>query len=310
MRRAIRLALLSLALAARHAAAQEQDPADFVLAALAEHPVVFLGDVHPLAEPKQILVQVLDRMDPARPIDVLALEVAAEQQEAIDAYLASTPEDTTILLEHPRTLRSHWGASHEYLGIYRAVWRWNRAHPGRPVRVLAADLRGWPMAPLTAAMAAGGFANRDEWMAQRFLRTLRELPGARTLVFMGGYHGLRAGGGEVTVGSVTATFDHWFSGWLEAGGVPVYTILTDARQESGHGATRVFDELAATHTGRSFALPLGEATDSVREPLHDVVLEGYRLGFRPERFALRTAADAMIVLDRTTPLTPLGVSAP
>ena len=220
----------------------------------------------------------------------------------------SSPEDTTLLLESPRTLRAHWGASREYLAVYRAVWRWNRDHPARPIRILAADLRGWPIAPLTENMAAGGFANRDEWMAQRFLGFLKEHPGARVLVFMGGYHGLGAGGAEVTVGRSTARFDRWFSGWLRDGGVRAYSIITDARQAEGHGATRVFDELAARSAGRNYAIALTEATDAVERPLHEVDLEGYRLAFWPDRFALREAVDAMIVLDRTSPITP--VSAP
>jgi hypothetical protein len=302
------LALILLLATPPRAAAQERDPVEFVLEATAAHRVVFLGDVHPLAEPKRILAQVIERQDPASAIDWLALEVASEEQPTIDRYLASAPEDTTLLLERPRTLRAHWGASREYLAVYRAVWRWNAAHPARPIRILAADIRGWPIAPLTENMAAGGFANRDEWMAQRFLRFLTEHPEARVLVFMGGYHGLGAGGGEVTVGRSTARFDRWFSGWLREGGVKPYSILSDARQGEGHGATRVFDALTASGAGRNYAITLSAETDAVERPLHEVQLEGYRLGFRPERFALRDAVDAMIVLDRATPTTP--VSAP
>jgi len=302
------LAIVLLALIAPALRAQEREPVEFVLDAMARHPIVFLGDVHPLAEPKRILADVIDRQDPAMPIDVLALEVASEQQPVIDRYLASSPEDTTLLLENPRTLRAHWGASAEYLGVYRAVWRWNRAHPGRAMRIVASDIRGWPIAPLTESMASGGFANRDEWMARQFAGFVRRNPGSRILVFMGGYHGLAIGGGEVTVGRSTARFERWFGGWLRDDQVPLYTILVDARQDGGHGATRVFDQLAASAVGRNFATVLTPETDAVERPMHDVRADGYRLGFWPERFALRHAVDAMIVLDRTTPITP--VSAP
>jgi hypothetical protein len=304
-RRAALTAIL-LALTAPPLLAQERDPVDFVLDAVARHPIVFLGDVHPLAEPKRIVAEVIERQDPATPIDVLALEVAAEQQPVIDRYLASAPEDTTLLLDNPRTLRAHWGASTEYLGIYRAVWRWNRAHPDRAMRIVAADIRGWPIAPLTESMASGGFANRDEWMARQFAGFVRKNPGARILVFMGGYHGLATGGGEVTVGRSTARFDHWFGGWLREDQVPLYTILVDARQEGGHGATRVFDLLAARAVGRTFAVPLGAETDAVDRPMYDVQSEGYQLAFWPDRFALRQAVDAMVVLGRGTPITPVS----
>lgn len=54
--------------------------------------------------------------------------------------------------------------------------------------------------------------------------------------------------------------------------------------------------------------PLGPATDTVAEPLYDVEQQGYNLEFWPSRFALRQAADAMLVLNRTTPITPVASS--
>jgi hypothetical protein len=263
---------------------------------------VFLGDVHPVAEPKQILAEVIDRQDPATAIDLLALEVAAEQQPFIDAYLRSMPEDTTLLVDNPRTLRSHWGASRDYLQVYRAVYRWNHANPGHTIRVSASDIRGWPIAPLTEMMAAGGFANRDEWMARSFTALLKANPEWRILIFMGGYHGLQIGGGQVEVGHAQAKFDNWFCGYLKEGGIPVYTILTDALQEQGHGATRVYDELA-TRRGENFAVTLDVATDSIRQPMYEVAMEGYKLSFWPDRFPLRLAANAMIVLETSSPIT-------
>jgi hypothetical protein len=282
----------------------QSPPSDFVLDALSRHPIVFLGDVHPIAEPKQILAEVIRRQDPATAIDLLALEVGSEQQPVIDLYLRSLPEDTTLLVENPRTLRSHWGASQEYLDVYRAVYQWNHANPGHTIRVSASDIRGWPIAPLTEMMAAGGFANRDEWMARSFAVLAKSHPEWRILIFMGGYHGLQVGGGEVEVGRTHARFDNWFCGYLKERGIPVYTILTDARQEDGYGATRVFDALAG-HGDGNFALALDMATDSIREPMRVVQVEGYRLSFWPERFPLRLAANAMIVLKTASAITPL-----
>jgi hypothetical protein len=287
------------------ATAPAAEPVAFLQAALARHRIVFLGDVHPIAEPKRLVSELIERQAPGAGIDLLALEVGADQQPSIDRYLASVPEDTTILLEHPRTLREHWGASVEYLDIYRAAYRWNAAHPDRPVHVLAADLRGWPIAPLTERMATGGFVNRDIWMAQAFHQAVDQHPEWHVLVFMGGYHGLKSGGGEVTVGSVHDRFEHWFAGYLMQEGVSVYTVLTDARQANGHGATRVFDTLAAGRVGANFAVALDTTSDAIHEPLYDIEQEGYRLAFWPARFALRTAVDAMIVLNRTTPITLL-----
>lgn len=277
------------------------EPLRFVQDALRQHRIVFLGDIHPLAEPKLLVARLIREQREDQAIDLLALEVAAEQQEWIDRYLSSDPEDTGILLDHPRTLRAHWGVSAEYLDIYRAVHHWNRDHPGRPVRILAADLLGWPITPLTPHMATGGFVNRDMWMAASFRKQLQQHPDWRVLIFMGGYHGLKEIGGQVAIGRVHDRFDRWFAGYLLDEGAEVYTILTDARQAAGHAATRVFDHLAGTSQG-NFAVALDSTTDRVREPLHAVDQDGFSLEFWPARFALRNAVDAMVVLNRTTPI--------
>jgi uncharacterized iron-regulated protein len=186
-------------------------PLQFLQTALRNHRLVFLGDIHPLAEPKLLVSQMISAQNEDTAIDLLALEVASEQQEWIDRFLASTPEDTTILLEHPRTLRAHWGVSAEYLGIYRAVYRWNADHPHRRVSILAADLLGWPITPLTPHMATGGFVNRDLWMAAAFRKEVDQHPQWRVLIFMGGYHGLKGVGGQVAIGRVHDRFDRWFA---------------------------------------------------------------------------------------------------
>jgi hypothetical protein len=293
------------ALSALSAFSTPTDPYAFLQSALRAHRLVFLGDVHPVAEPKLLVSRLIREQDTGPAIDLLALEVASEQQQWIDRYLTTFPEDTTILLDHPRTLRAHWGVSAEYLHIYRAVYRWNAEHPGRRVHVLAADQLGWPIAPLTAHMATGGFVNRDIWMAAAFTKVLKQHPDWRVLVFMGGYHGLKGVGGEVGVGRVHDRFDRWFAGYLADDGVRLYTILTDARQEGIRPATRMFEHLAATQPG-NFALALDTTSDIVREPVYDVEQEGFRLEFWPSRFPLRTAVDAMLILNRTTPITLIG----
>ena len=305
MRPALSLSVLSvLSICPPSLDAQTSRPFEFVQSALTRHRVVFLGDIHPSAEPKQLVSRLIREQGAGATIDLLALEVASEQQETIDRYLGSTPEDTTILLDNPRTLRSHWGASAEYLDIYRAVYRWNGDHPDRPVRILAADIRGWPISPLTEHMATGGFVNRDVWMAAAFRKVLDAHPEWRMLAFMGGYHGLKGVGGEVALGRAHDRFDRWFAGYLADDGYEVFSILADAPQDGGHGATRMYDHLAAGR-GDNFAVALDTTTDVVHEPLRDVEQEGYRLEFWPTRFPLRTAVDAMIVFTRTRPITLL-----
>jgi hypothetical protein len=170
------------------------------------------------------------------------------------------------------------------------------------VRILAADLRGWPITPLSPQMAAKGFVNRDIGMAAGFRKMLQHHPTWRVLIFMGGYHGLKGVGGEVVVGPVHNRFRRWFAGYLADEGAQVYSILSDSRQTGAHGATRMFDHLAGS-SASNFAVALDSTTDVVEEPLYGMEQEGFGLKFWPSRFPLRRAVDAMLVLNRTTPIT-------
>jgi hypothetical protein len=86
----------------------------------------------------------------------------------------------------------------------------------------------------------------------------------------------------------------------------VYTVLTDARQADGEGATRLFDTLSRQRGSENYVVALDQRTDAIEEPMHAIEESGYRLAFRPARFPLRTAVDAVLVLNQTTPLTMLG----
>ena len=70
-------------------------------------------------------------------------------------------------------------------------------------------------------------------------------------------------------------------------------------------ATRGFDLLAERYRESNVAVALDESTDTVRVPLSDVEQQGYHLEFWPSRFQLRTAVDAMILRNHTTPITVL-----
>ena len=73
------------------------EPLRFLQTAISQHRIVFLGDIHPVAEPKLLVTQLIASQREDQAIDLLALEVASEQQEWIDQYLASQPEDVSIL---------------------------------------------------------------------------------------------------------------------------------------------------------------------------------------------------------------------
>jgi hypothetical protein len=66
----------------------------------------------------------------------------------------------------------------------------------------------------------------------------------------------------------------------------------------------MFHELTRVAQG-NFAIALDSTTDRVREPLYNVEQDGFQLEFRPSRFPLRRAVDAMLILNSTTPITLL-----
>src|SRR3712207_5087074 len=77
---------------------QSRPPLELLQTALGRHQVVFLGDIHPFAEPKRLVTALVRGQRPGASIDLLALEVGSEHQPVIDRYLAAVPEDTTVLL--------------------------------------------------------------------------------------------------------------------------------------------------------------------------------------------------------------------
>ena len=64
------------------------EPLRFLRSAISDHRIVFLGDIHPVAEPKLLVSHLIASQREDQAIDLLALEVASEQQEWIDRYLA------------------------------------------------------------------------------------------------------------------------------------------------------------------------------------------------------------------------------
>ena len=286
--------------------AHHADPVAFIRDAVRRHRLVFLGDIHPAALPKEIVQAVIaaeDSVPGEAALAALALEVGRDQQEYIERYLTSVPEDSTILLDHPVTLRVVWGASREYLGIYRAVWRHNhRAGRARPIAIIAVDVPGWPIPALTVGMALQAFAGRDHGLAGNLEAALARLgPDGHMLAFLGGYHGLKRVTARVVSGAAELTLDGWAGGLLAQRGVDVYTVFTDGAAAGGgldSGATRLYPLVERAGLAPPFVAPLDSSVDVLRAPLVPIEQEGMSLEFVPERFSLREAADAYLFLGR------------
>jgi hypothetical protein len=215
-----------------HVRQHRLDPLDLIEVAGRSRRLVFLADIPSAAAPKRLAAQVIERLALGSGLDLVALEVDAAEQPFIDRYLATAPEDASILMSRPRAIREHDGASRTFIDIYRTVWRVNQelgAH--RRVRIVAADLPGWPPARTTSPHeAARLFGERDAHMAEAVTaRALARDPSARVLFFVGGLHALRVGGGQVQTGGMRPVAVTWLAARLaERYPQDVFTILTDA----------------------------------------------------------------------------------
>jgi hypothetical protein len=299
----------------RYVRERAADPFAFVLAAFESHRIVFLGDVHPSAEPKRLVARLVPALRARGLLDVLVLEVPTEQQPVIDAYLRSEPEDVGVLLEHPLTLRAHWGASREYLEIYRAVWAANRQGGGRPIRIVAADAPRGPPQVASPRDAVARYARRDAVMAARILRdVLGPDPGARVLLFLGGYHGLRGVVAEAEWSGARATVTWLVTRLAASWPEPVYTILADGAPEPGpyregpsRGATRWYEWLRA-RLGPGpppFVVPFGPAFGPIERALLEPADGPIAVRFVRAADAVGDPIDAYLYLGDADPVTPL-----
>ncbi len=298
-----------------YARASQGDPVRMVVAAGRRHQIVFLGDVLPAPEPKRIAADAIDALAHGPGLDAVVLEVGSDQQNRIDTYLETEPENPGILLTEPRVVHDGWGVAREYLEIYRRVWRLNRTlEAGRRIRILAVDLPGWP--PTTAVppqTAAAQYAQRDSYMTERIESAiLAGNPRARLLIFMGGYHGLKSGQAELHAGIGAPVPVVWLGTRLrQLHPGEVFTIVVDGatRQPTsaplgGYTASHVYDFLRKRlpNTTQPFALTIDERFDFLRAPIRAANVSGLEMRIRPNNYRLQDVADGYIFLGTGTGL--------
>lgn len=292
-----------------HARDNQGDPVRMIASAGRRHQIVFLGDLPAEPTPKRIAADAIDALAHGPGLDAVVLEIGSDLQSRIDTYLETEPENTQILLAEPRTVQSQWGVTQDYLEIYRRVWRLNRTlEPGRRIRILAADLPGWPpQSPLPPDQAAAQYAQRDAYMTERIeSMILAGSPRARLLIFMGGYHGLKSGQAELIAGAGTPVPVVWLGTRLrQLHPGEVYTIVVDggtaqlaAATVAGYTASRVYDFLRRRlpETTRPFALAVDDRFDFLRAPIRATTAPGLEMRIRPNDYRLQDVADGYIFL--------------
>lgn len=292
-----------------YARASQGDPVRMVVAAGHRHQIIFLGDVLPATEPKRIAADAIEALAHGPGLDAVVLEVGSDLQRRIDTYLETEPENIGILLAEPRTVHDEWSVASEYLELYRRVWRLNRTlPPGRRIRILAADLPGWPPATaLSPQTAAAQYAQRDAYMTELIESALlASSPRAKLLIFMGGYHGLKSGQAELQAGLGAPVPVVWLGTRLrQLHPGEVFTIVADGATRqlargpiTGYMASDVFEFLRKRlpDATRTFALSVDNRFDFLRSPLRAVAVPGLEMKIQPSDYRLQDVADGYIYL--------------
>lgn len=289
-----------------HARENALDPLDLVEVAGRSRRLVFLADVTSAPAPKRFAAQAVERLAKGPGLDLVVLNVPAEEQPFIDLYLATTPEDASLLLSRPRAIREGDGASREFVDLYRAIWRVNAglgAH--RRVRIVAADHPRWPPPrAISPHQAARVFGERDAHMLEAAnARALGRNPNARVLFFVDGLHALKIGGGRVLTGGTTPVEVVWLAARLAqryegdvfsilVDAVPSRAITTDA---AAYGGTALGEPLKRAGVRGGFALRSAPALDAVsRTPIRVVGTTGIEFMLEPRATAFSRLADAYI----------------
>jgi hypothetical protein len=291
---------------AEYARDNRLDPLDLVDVAARSRRLLFIADIHSAAAPKRFAAQAIERIAAGPGLDLLVLEVDADEQPFIDRYLATAPEDASILMSRPRAIREDDAASRTYLDIYRTVWRVNQelgAH--RRIRIVAGDRPGWPPPRATSLHdAARLFGERDEHMVDAVhQRGLAREPGTRVLFFVGGLHALKQGGGRIQTGGTRPVDVQWLAARMaERYPQDVFSILVDASpmravttEIATYRGTRTAEVMRRGGISTGSGFRLDEAFDTfTRTPIRVVGTTGLDFSLEPRNTPLSRLADAYV----------------
>ena len=199
------------------ARAASDDPVTAIAEAARSNRFVFLSDIHASAATKRLAASAIRKMVETSGLDLVVLEVGSDLQPIIDQYLLMASEDASMLVSNGRTLREPGPATRDFLEIYRAVWELNQQlGADRAIRIIAADLEGWPPArPLAPAELARKSAERDAHMQNQINKALALNPRARVFVFMTGFHVLKNVTGEIQTGGTAPVQIAWLADRLD-----------------------------------------------------------------------------------------------
>ena len=286
----------------------QQNPIDAIVAGGRSHRFVFLSDIHGSSETKRLAIRVIEALAAGPGLDAVALEVGHDQQPYLDRYFDTTPEDASVLLSRPRTLREPGPATRDNVELYHRIWLLNeKLGADRRINVIAADLDDWPdERALSPAERSRRFGQRDSAMLHNLERELLARSSrARVLVFMTGLHALRGVHGSLMTGGSTPVDAHWLAARLaERYPGDVYSVIVDAPGSGSAGelvpftGTRLPEVAQGVLPDGRYALPVGDAFDFLSRPVQENGMPGLTFEFLPRNYRLKDAADLYVYLGR------------
>jgi hypothetical protein len=291
-----------------HARDHALDPLDLLDVVARSRRLIFLADIPSAAAPKRFAARAIERLATGPGLDLVVLDIPADEQPFVDHYLATTPEDVGILLARPRAIRQGDGASRAFLDLYRAIWQINTTvGAARRIRIVAADHPRWPPArAVSLNEAARIFGQRDAHMLDVITsRSLDRNRGARVLFFVDGLHVLKSGGGRLLTGGTTPVQATWLAALLaERYQGDVFSILVDAVPAraittglAAYAGTRLGEPLARAGVRPGTALRAAPALDAIsRTPIRTVGTTGLEFTLEPRASSFSQLADAYIFL--------------
>lgn len=281
-----------------------EDPLDLVESVARTRNLIFIADIASAAAPRRFAADAVERLATTSGLDVLALDVPADEQPYIERYLATAPEDASILLARPNAIREGEGASRALLDLYRAVWRVNQElSPSRRIRIVALDHPDWPpRGAVSPSAAAQLFGQRGPHMMETIHdRVLARSPHAVVLFLVDGLHALRNGSGRAQTGGTAPVQSEWLAALVaERHPQAVFSILTDApASRAAPTAVASYRGTAAGEvlrgTGVSYAVRLGQPFDEIsRNPIDVTGTTGVDFMLQTNAARMTDLADAYV----------------
>lgn len=284
--------------------ARAVDPVELVVRGAGNRRVIVIGDVPGSAAPKLLTQRVLRRLtEGGTRVDALVVGADSSHQSALDRYMATAPEDASILLREQGLVTGAEGR--HLLELFRAVYQLNEElGADRRIRILAVASEPWPpLASLAPGEAAERFARRGERMAERLRAVLLDRSSSsRAVVLVDALQALSGGYGIVEGGGAGSLEAHWLAARLrQQYPIDVYSVLPDGPFGGGaystvarYTGTTLYPRMQRIAGSGAFGLPIVEPIAGVRRPLRVQSGTGLSLQLMPPDYRLADVTNGYV----------------